>query len=137
MTEQQSLKASCLCGAVTLHAKNAKSEFDACHCSMCAKWGGGPFLGVECGSEVTVDGEISVFASSDWAERAFCGRCGTHLYYRLKAHNAYVLPMGLFDQRPTLAFEKQIFIDEKPDEYSFAEKTPTLTGQEVFKLYSE
>ncbi len=133
------LSASCLCGAVKIRVEQAKAEFDACHCSMCAKWGGGPFLGVECGSQCdVVDGndKVTVYGSSDWAERAFCAHCGTHLYYRLKEQNEYVLPLGLFDERPPLHFEKQIFVDEKPDDYRFGNETKTLTGQEVFALFS-
>ena len=46
-------KGSCLCGAVRFTAKNMSKEVGACHCSMCRKWGGGPFMEVDCGAEVT------------------------------------------------------------------------------------
>lgn len=139
MSDLKSSKASCLCGAVKLTATKAKQEFDACHCSMCAKWGGGPFLTVECGSDIDIEGKdnISVFSSSDWAERAFCKHCGSHLYYHLKSLNEYVLPLGLFDDRPPLHFDKQIFIDEKPADYHFGNTTREMTGKEAFELYAQ
>ena len=31
--------------------------------------------------------------------------------------------------------KSQIFIDEKPEFYDFANETPKLTGKEVFDLY--
>ena len=39
-------------------------------------------LAVHCGPQVEFKGadNIAVYASSDWAERAFCKQCGTHLY---------------------------------------------------------
>jgi hypothetical protein len=30
-----------------------------------------------------------------------------------------------------------MFIDEKPDNYSFSQQTKTLTGQEIFAMFSE
>jgi hypothetical protein len=132
------LKASCLCGAVRLKATPVAAKLDACHCSMCQKWGGGPFLEVDCKADVTVEGEknISVFSSSEWAERGFCSKCGSHLFYRLKQGDSWAIPVGLFDEAPAVDFQKQIFIDEKPPFYSFAEKTETMTGAEAFAQYT-
>jgi hypothetical protein len=104
---------------------------------MCRKWGGGPLLAVDCGTHVQLDGEeyVSAYDSSDWAQRGFCSRCGTHLYYRLKANNQYVVPIGLFDDRPEVTFDSQIFFDEKPEYYAFANQTTYMTGAEVFAKY--
>ena len=33
--------------------------------------------------------------------------------------------------------DNQIFIDEKPDFYSFANETTTLTGEEVFAQFND
>ena len=72
-------KGSCLCGAVHFTAAHCDNHVGACHCNMCRKWGGGPFLEVACGNEVSFEGEdnISVYQSSDWAERGFCKNCGS------------------------------------------------------------
>ncbi|MDF2365957.1 MAG: GFA family protein [Sneathiella sp.] len=92
-------KGSCLCGEVKINATASDNNVGACHCRMCRKWGGGPFLAIDCGSEVAFEGDenISVFNSSDWAERGFCRSCGTHLYYRLKGNGQYIMPLGLFE----------------------------------------
>lgn len=106
----------CLCGEVRITAKNASTSVGACHCKMCRRWGGGPFMEIDCGSDVEIDGEknISVFNSSDWAERGFCRNCGTHLFYRLRESGQHMVPVGLFEDREGLVFESQVFIDEKP-----------------------
>lgn len=131
-------QAKCLCKAVTVTAQTIDLKMGACHCGMCRKWTGGPFFATECGSGVTFDGQehLGVYASSDWAERGFCKTCGTHLFYRLKDKNFYALSVGLFDGIKDFVFDHQIFIDEKPACYAFANQTRDMTGAEVFAKFS-
>ena len=138
MSEHIEAKGSCLCGAVGVMARKMSKDMGACHCSMCRKWAGGPLFAVDCGMDVSFTGEenISVFSSSDWAERAFCAKCGSHLFYRLKQSGQYMLAVGLFDDDKNFVFEQQVFIDEKPDFYSFANETKNMTGAELFALYA-
>jgi hypothetical protein len=130
------MKGHCLCGAVRLTSPEAK-EIGACHCGYCRRWGGGPLLAVHCGKDVAFEGaeQIASFASSDWAERAFCKTCGSHLYYKLLATSEYFVPAGLFD---SAAFQmaSQIYIDKKPPYYDFANPTPMLTEQQVVERYT-
>lgn len=130
---------TCLCGAVSIKAKSKSNSIGACHCTTCQKWGGGPLLAVECEGQVSFEGEehISVFSSSEWAERGFCRNCGTHLFYRLKKEGYYAIPYGLFENRDDWMLTEQIFIDQKPSFYSFSERTKKLTGEEVFAQYLE
>ena len=41
-----------------------------------------------------------------------------------------------FDERGGFAFTSQIFIDEKPAYYDFANKTHNMTGAEVFAAFA-
>lgn len=134
MTERQG---QCLCGAITITANPANNHVGACHCSMCRRWGGGPFMEIDCGTNVTFEGEdnIAVFKSSDWAERGFCSKCGTHLFYRIQQTGQHIVPIGLFETTPDLTFKTQVFIDEKPDFYSFANETEDMTGAEIFAKF--
>lgn len=136
MSSGNTHQGKCLCGAVTVTATAAKDHIGACHCSMCRKWGGGPFLAVECGSDVEFTGNesIGVFDSSDWAERGFCRQCGTHLFYRLKEEGFYAIPVGLFDTTDWVLTE-EVFIDEKPEFYAFSQDTKKLTGAELFAQF--
>ncbi len=128
---------SCLCNAVTFTANAMDHDVGACHCAMCRKWSGGPLLAVDCGSDVEFSGEqaISVFDSSQWADRGFCSQCGSHLFWRLKQTNQHIMPAGLFDAGD-LVLDHQVFIDEKPDYYSFSEKTTDMTGEQVFAMFA-
>ena len=126
----------CLCGAVTIAAKQMKPLVDVCHCSMCRQWGGGPFMGVS-SAEFAVEGRehVTSYASSDWAERAFCSKCGSKLWYRFVPGDHYSFAAGLFDLNGNgdseVEIEQQIFVDEKPAFYDLAQKTPMKTGAEV------
>ncbi len=129
---------SCLCDAIQFTAKNMSTHVGACHCKMCRKWGGGPFMEVDCGPDVIFTGteNISLFNSSEWAERGFCRQCGTHLFYRLKESNQHMMPVGLFDEDDGLIFKTQVFIDKKPSFYSFSNKTNDMTGEELFAQFA-
>ncbi|BDA75163.1 Glutathione-dependent formaldehyde-activating, GFA [Calothrix sp. PCC 7716] len=138
MTNVNVAKGSCLCGAVSISATSMSNFVGACHCNMCRKWGGGAFLAAECGADVSFEGEdsIGVYQSSEWAERGFCQKCGTHLFYKLKQNNQYYMPVGLFDNHEGLIFDHQVFIDEKPEYYSFANETKNLTGADLFAQFA-
>lgn len=129
---------TCLCGAVRITAKTKSNNVGACHCATCRKWGGGPLFAIECESDVNFEGagNISVFSSSEWAERGFCQTCGTHLFYRLKQGGHYAIPVGVFNDGGQWALAEQIFIEQKPAFYSFEQETKNLTGEEVFAQYS-
>jgi hypothetical protein len=127
----------CLCGAINIKTPDKKSV-DACHCGMCRRWGGGPALGVLCGSNVKIVGieKVKIYRSSEWAERAFCGECGTHIFYKLLPTNEYFVPAGLFQDGVEFEFKEQIFIDMKPSFYEFANQTINMTEAEVFAKFA-
>jgi len=133
------MKGHCLCGAVTVTAQSAKAPHphaDACHCSMCRRWSSGPFFATE-GKDVQIEGKDAVteYASSEWARRAFCKHCGTHLYYLFLQTQGYMLSAGLFQENADFAFTTEIYIDKKPDWYAFANPTKTMTEAEVLKAF--
>ena len=94
---------------------------------------------VDCGNEVKFNGESNIqrYASSEWAERGFCSKCGTHLFYLLKQNNQYIMPPDIFDDVKSPTFDHQIFIEEKPEYYTFANSTKNMTGPEVFAAFAQ
>lgn len=129
----------CLCNAVRITAKEPGNAVGACHCKMCRRWGGGPFMEIDCGTDIQFEGEenITVFDSSDWAERGFCKQCGTHLFYRLKANSAHSVPVGLFEDDEQLEFAHQVFVDERPSFYEFSNVTEDMTGAELIAKFTQ
>lgn len=136
------MKGSCLCGAVSLEAKPHQEEVAVCHCGMCRHWAGGPFVSFQANEEeISAEGPVKTFASSGWAERAFCGECGSALWYRLTnagpmTGTSYVAA-GLFDEAGKLPMAHEIYIDRKPEGYSFAGDHPRMTEAEVTAMIQQ
>lgn len=133
--------ATCLCGKVTIEVKDFHSEVGACHCSMCRKWGSGPLLTVEAGTagdiHIQPENLVSRYKSSEWAERGFCSNCGSNLFYHLLPTDAYSIPIDLFDDQEEAALSTEVYYDQKPTYYDFANKTKKLTEAEIMKLVQE
>lgn len=127
----------CLCGAVTFTAENVDPEFYACHCDMCLRLCGGPYLAVAAtGVEFEGSDYLTVFDSSAWAECGFCRVCGTNIFYHAKKLDEYDINIGTFDDASAFQMIGEIFIDEKPDCYEFAGDRPRLTGVEAIEKFS-
>lgn len=130
------LEGHCLCRSVTVTLIQARPEVDICHCAKCRRWGGVFFSGMK-GASFEVKGQelVTVFRSSDWAERAFCSRCGSNLWFRFLPTDHHSFLAGLFDLPDavdaTMGIEQQIFIEEKPAWYDLAQTSPTKTGQQI------
>lgn len=106
------LTGQCLCGAVRVTVAAHPGWVGACHCRMCRRWSGGLFLCFPADG-VTVAGPAVVHASSAFAERAFCGTCGSHLWIRNRdaAAGHYELMPGLFDQAAEWPLLSEVYSD--------------------------
>ncbi|PYE84393.1 GFA family protein [Pseudoroseicyclus aestuarii] len=134
----------CLCGSVRFTAQGADEQFNACHCRMCQRWVGGPFMAVSVPAEglaVTGDWHIGTYQSSCWAERAFCRQCGSALWYRVtdpgkRERDVFEVLLGLFDDPSGIAMTGEIFIDRKPEAYALHGDHPRRTEAEILALYA-
>ncbi|MDX2482207.1 MAG: GFA family protein [Pseudodonghicola sp.] len=132
----------CMCGAVRFTAHDPSREFGACHCKMCQRWAGSALLAVTV-AEGDIDWQgsenIRRIQSSDWAERAWCDRCGSGLWYRVTAEGPhkgnYEIPIGLFDNADGLRMTREIFIDRKPDAFAFAGEHEVMTEAQVMAQF--
>lgn len=138
------LNGKCLCGAVRYSIEKDSAEVGACHCKMCQAWSGGVFLGVQAAKEeATLEGEenLTIFASSEWAERGFCAKCGSSLFYRVTApgpmNGEFHFGAGTLDNWGDLKLSGEIFIDRKPAGYEFAGNLPKKTAEEIFALFAQ
>ncbi len=123
----------CLCGAASFEAE-VMPRMQACHCSMCRKWGGGPYMAVP-STDAVFSGPVTRYASSEGVERGFCATCGTHLFFHHIPTPIWGIPAGLFDDASGLPFKLEIFIDDKPDSYEFANETRKMTGAEFMARF--
>lgn len=94
---------------------------------------------LDCGDSVRFESEadLGIYRSSDWGERGFCRKCGTSLFWRTHSKEHYNVPVSAFDDPGPVKLANEIFIDEKPDFYTFANDTHKMTGAEVFAMFAQ
>jgi hypothetical protein len=138
MAAGQEVTGGCLCGVVRYRATLKNREVGACHCSMCRRWSGGPLLAVEVDGDLTFDNAapVAAYRASGWGERGFCRQCGSNLFWRMQDGSHVVLSAGTLDDDSSLRLTNEIFVDEKPTYYDFANETNKLTGQQVFEMFA-
>lgn len=130
---------TCMCGAVSLSLIPKQDELHACHCEQCRKWTGSAFVEIDAAKNtLEYDGPVKSYTSSDWAERAWCDRCGSTLWYKLTIPNNefYGVAAGLFENAGNFTLAKEIYIDCKPDGFSFVGDHLTQTKSEVEALFA-
>jgi hypothetical protein len=82
------LKGGCYCGAVRYEAEHSTFAETNCHCSICRRSSGAPFVAwftVPAAAFRFVRGEPAEFRSSAHGRRRFCSRCGTPLTFQSSA----------------------------------------------------
>jgi hypothetical protein len=124
----------CQCGTVRYVAAELDDHMHACHCSICRRISGLATLSVTvpfAAMQIRGEEHVVVYTSSDWATRAFCGRCGSGLWYRLNGEDAdFILSAGTLDDLSGLTLTQEIHVEMKPQGYAFAGDHPRLTGAE-------
>jgi len=130
----------CLCGAVSFTARDMADEFSICYCDMCQRWSGGPYRGVSVPTEnLEIEGRsnISTLKTSAFAERAFCNKCGSGIWWRMIA-GPYTgktsIPVGLLDSRDGLTANSVTFSDLKDHTNEYPEGIEEMDSDAVSKI---
>ena len=125
----------CLCGAVRFEVSVPEAKYNICHCGACRKWSAGPLMAVHCPADAAFERAetLTWFRSSDWAERGFCGRCGSSLFWRLADDPGAMLIVAAdaFDKTDDLELDRHIYVDAQPARYAFADRRPRITEAEL------
>ncbi len=106
------IEGHCLCGAVKVRAGGHDPRIGACHCRMCQRWSGGLFLCFDA-QDLSVEGPVARYQSSQFSERAFCATCGSHLWMHDTGggSDTYDLMPGLFDEAVAWPMRSEIYTD--------------------------
>jgi hypothetical protein len=89
---------------------------NVCHCRMCQKAGGAPFMafaGVSRDALRWTRGAPKLFVSSAIAERGFCADCGTPLTYRPLEGDHIDVTIGSLDDPAAIAPTIQLGVESK------------------------
>lgn len=126
----------CLCGEVTASAIMSKPMMRACHCDMCRQHTSGAFmsLGIDAGS-LAFEGPVKTFRSSEWAERGFCGTCGSTLFYGTVDDGERHPSAGLFAGAAGAPLKLEFFADAAAG-YAFEGQHRKMTTKETLALFA-
>ena len=121
----------CLCGAVRYEITGPMRRVVYCHCGQCRKTSG-HYVAATAVSlddlEIVVDEGLEWYPSSEAADRGFCRRCGSSLFWR-PAHNRYMAVMaGAIDAPTGLAAKEHIYVADRSDYYTLDDGLPQFTG---------
>ena len=110
------LTGGCQCGAIRFALSAAPVKISICHCRMCQKASGAPFMafgGVRLSEFVVTNGAIATFSSSDIAERGFCAKCGTPLTYQGLGSDHVSVTLGSLDDPGPVKPETQLGVESR------------------------
>jgi len=104
------LTGGCQCGAIRFALTAAPVKVSICHCRMCQKASGAPFVSladIEKKDFAWTRGQPATFRSSSIAMRDFCAACGTPLSYRRIDGPHIEIMTGTFDRPDRVVPVKQ------------------------------
>ncbi|WP_068109834.1 GFA family protein [Tropicimonas marinistellae] len=118
----------CLCGAVRYEVTGPLRPVIACHCTQCRKTSGHHVAATSARRDsVTIFGEVTWYASSDYARRGFCGTCGANLFWDGPGANLSIFA-GTLDAPSGVVLSAHIYCDDKGDYYEIDEALPRAGG---------
>ena len=124
------LNGHCECGSVAFTiALDDLRQPSACHCSQCRRTSGHVWAGTTVMNHelrMVRDENLAWYRSSDHAERGFCTRCGSSLFYRPIGGDHVSVAMGALDQPTGTHLRRHIFVADKADYYEIGDGLPQI-----------
>lgn len=129
MSTKQTPDASggCLCGGVKYEVTGALLPIVYCHCEQCRKTSGHFVAATSCDPEHLVlhaDEELRWYRSSTRAQRGFCQRCGSSLFWRPDGKSYICIMAGTLTLPTALSPSAHIYVHMASDYYSLDDGLP-------------
>lgn len=123
----------CLCGGVRYAVSGPLRAVVACHCSQCRRTSGHHVAATavpRAALSLEAATTLRWYASSPEAERGFCSRCGSNLFWRRTGADAATVSImaGTLDVPTGLALAAHIFVADKSDYYEIGDGVPQSPG---------
>ena len=96
-----------------------------CHCGQCRKWSGHYVAATAAWREdLTIsqrsEGDLSWYRSSEHAQRGFCRRCGSGLFWQHDELDTISIYAGTLEGPTGLETRAEIYVEDKGDYYGLA-----------------
>ncbi|MGA2778863.1 MAG: GFA family protein [Steroidobacteraceae bacterium] len=113
-------KGRCLCGAVAYAVEGPLRPIVYCHCTMCRRSTGHFLAATACAvSDLRLIGDehLRWYDSSPEAQRGFCDRCGSNLFWRPNDGTRVSIAAGSLERPTGLRVLAHIHVADKGDYY--------------------
>lgn len=125
------LTGGCLCGGVRFLVTERPMGVVNCHCGQCRRFHGhvGAYITVPRGTVFfQADATLSWYRSSEFAQRGFCGRCGSSLFWKEDGNPHLEIAAGSLDQPTGLATLRHGYVADKADYYEITDGVEQFDG---------
>ena len=119
----------CLCGSVRYRASEAPHWASYCHCGMCRKVSGAPYMAFVEFPEGTLkwtDGLAKDYESSSGVIRRFCERCGSSLTF--EADGLVFISLGSLDYPEQVTVQYHCYTQSRLSGIRLADGLPEFPG---------
>ena len=129
-----SREGGCICGDVRFRAAEPLRTVNLCHCTECRTMAGGASGFTACdadGFELLSEGDLRWFAgptSATGGERAFCGRCGSYLLFRIPGDPLLYFSASALDDETGIVAEAHIFWESRGPWEPADDSLPKIEG---------
>ncbi len=106
----------CQCGAVRYALRAVPGNAHFCHCRMCQRAVGGPFVALTSMARTEIEwtrGAPAFFQSSSVAKRGFCRDCGTPLSFAYDRSDRFSVTVGSLDHPEDYPIERHFGVESK------------------------
>ncbi len=127
MDNSDVLEGGCLCGAIRYRLTGSPRIVSHCHCSLCRRVSGAPFVTwlTARRDRVTVSGEPVWYSSSERGQRGFCRVCGTHVISVSAEYDRYYdITAGSLDRPEAIRPDRHVFAHYKVTWVELADQLP-------------
>jgi len=112
---------SCLCESITFQISGSISKVYFCHCKQCRSWGGHYCAAVGINKaqlSFSRSDSLKWFASSEKAQRGFCGDCGSSLFFKEKGSSEIFIWAGTISDQADLKPGAHMYTKDSGSYYS-------------------
>lgn len=133
-SKQAQLSGGCACGAVRFQIDGPVRPVIACHCGTCRKTSGHYWAATTTYRDnlhLVADRSLKWFKSSDFAQRGFCGQCGSSLFYQRNDSDCISIGAGCLDAPTGLSMPEHICTAEASDYYAIDDAASQQPGNHI------
>src|SRR5690606_14686972 len=123
------IQGSCLCGTLRYEVDGPFTAMLNCHCSMCRKRHGAPFVTIAVAKLAAFrwlegEGSLGRYTSSPNREWSFCTTCGATAPLLIPQAGIALVPAGALDGDPGIRVQAHMFVGSKAPWHTISDSLP-------------